>query len=53
MELTNDQQGRLDRARAVLAEPHAHEPADMAERIGRLEWQLDEMLALIADLTRS
>lgn len=52
MQLTADQAQRAERARAVLAEPSAYEPAEMAGRIGRLEWHLEELLSLIADLGR-
>jgi hypothetical protein len=39
----------IDRAREVLEEsPSLYEPGDMAERIGRLEWHLGEMLRLAA-----
>ena len=47
---TADQAARVERAREVLAEPAAYEPADMAGRIGRLEWHLEELLRLAAQL---
>lgn len=50
MELTPDQAQRAERARAVLAEKHGYEPANMAGRIGRLEWHLQELLALVGEL---
>jgi hypothetical protein len=50
--LTADQAQRADRARQVLAEqsPSMYELVDMAERIGRLEWHLGELLALVDEL---
>jgi hypothetical protein len=46
--LTSDQAQRIDRAaRAVLAEPAACELGDMADRIGRLEWHLAGLVALV------
>jgi hypothetical protein len=38
----------IDRAREVLQEesPSMYELGDMAERIGRLEWHLGEMIRL-------
>jgi len=51
MELTNGQAQHVERARAVLTDPPAYEPADMAARIGRLEWHLQELLALIGELS--
>ena len=52
MPLIPDQQQRIDRARAVLAEdsPSMYELADMAARIGALEWHLGELLALAGEL---
>jgi hypothetical protein len=50
MHLTPDQAQRIDRARAVLAEPPAYEPADMVGRIGRLEWHVQELLSLVGEL---
>ncbi len=51
--LTPDQQQSVDRARAVLAgeSPSMYELADMAARIGQLEWHLGELLALVSDLS--
>lgn len=42
----------VERARAVLAEepPSMYELGDMAARIGRLEWHLEELLALAGQL---
>jgi hypothetical protein len=53
--LTPDQAQRADRARAVLAEqsPSIYELADVAERIGRLERHLAELLALVDELARA
>jgi len=48
--LTPDNARRVERARAVLAEPRAYDPLEMAGRIGRLEWHLQELLALVAGL---
>ncbi len=48
--LTPGQAQRVEAARRVLADPPAHEPMDMAARIGRLEWHLGELLALVAEL---
>ena len=48
--LTADQAARVERAREVLAEPAVYEPAAMAGRIGRLEWHLEELLALVGQL---
>jgi len=50
MELTAGQAQHVERARAVLTDPPAHEPAGMTDRIGRLEWHLGELLALIGEL---
>jgi hypothetical protein len=52
MELRQDQASRIERARAVLAEAPVYDPAGMAGRIGRLEWHLQELLALTGELTR-
>lgn len=50
--LTPDQARQVERARQVLAEQPGsmYELADMAGRIGRLEWHLGELLALVAEL---
>lgn len=52
--LTADQAARVEDARAVLAgEPVSmYELGDLANRIGRLEWHVGELLALIGELTR-
>ena len=52
-QLTSHQQGRLDAAAEVLAEepPSLYELGEMAERTGRLEWHLQELLALVRELT--
>lgn len=52
MQLTPDQIQRVERARAVLAEeqPSMYELADMAGRIGRLEWHVQELLSLAEEL---
>jgi len=45
------QQNTADAARAALDDHAAgHEAADLAARVGRLEWHLAEMLALAAEL---
>jgi hypothetical protein len=51
--LTADHAAVVERARAVLTEdsPSMYELGDMAARIGRLEWHVGELLALISDLT--
>lgn len=51
MLLTPDLAKRVERARAVLDEPHDYEPADMAARIGKLQWHLGELLALVGELS--
>lgn len=48
--LDRSRQDRADAARALLDSPHDYDPTSMAERIGRLEWHLSEMLALVAEL---
>ena len=55
MELRPDQAQRVERARQVLAgqSPSMYELADMAGRIGSLEWHLEELLSLVGELTRS
>jgi hypothetical protein len=55
MQLTTDQAQRIERARVVLAEesPSTYEPADMAGRLGRLEWHVQELLSLIGEITHS
>ena len=49
--LTANQAARIERARTVLAEPQTYEPADMAGRIGRLEFHIEELLALVGNLS--
>ena len=53
MSLTPDQQGRLDRARAVLAEPHGYDAGDLAAHIGRLDYWLRDVLSLVGQLTEA
>ena len=50
-QLTPSQQGSLDRAREALAQEHGYDPGAMAARIGCLGWHLEEMLALVGQLT--
>ncbi len=50
MPLTPDQQGRIDRARAVLAEPHGYDAADLAAHIGKLDYWLRDILSLVGQL---
>ncbi len=52
MSLNVFQQSTADAARAALDDqsPSMYELADMAGRVGRLEWHLAEMLALVAEL---
>jgi len=51
MELRQDQAGRIGRARQALAASHGNDPAELAYRIGVLEWHLAEMLALLDGIT--
>lgn len=50
MELTADQQARVDTAAARLAEEHGCDALSLAERVGALEWHLEEMLRVIGAL---
>ncbi len=34
----------------MLDQPHGYEPAEMAARIGALEWHLQELLSLVGEL---
>ena len=51
--LTAGQAATIEAARKVLTEdpPSMYELADTAARIDALEWQLDELLALVGQLT--
>lgn len=50
--LTPCQQSTVQRAREALGEErHAYDPESMAGQIGRLQWALGEMLALLDQLT--
>lgn len=49
--LTADQAATVGRARALLGEPHGHDAADLAYRLGRVEFYLGDLLALVATLT--
>lgn len=48
MELSPDQAQRMEHAREALDGPPAREPAEMAARIGALEWHLSEMLSIVS-----
>lgn len=50
MELTATQQLVIDGARRVLAAKHGYETADLAARIGALEWHVGDLLALVGQL---
>lgn len=51
MPLTPDQQARVDRAREVLDEKrHEYDPESMAAQIGRLDYWLRDMLAIVGQL---
>ena len=50
-QLTSDQQARLGAAAEVLAAEHGYDAAGLAARAGVLEWHLQELLALIRELT--
>jgi hypothetical protein len=52
MPLTPDQQARIERAREILDEKrHEYDPESMAAHIGRLDYWLRDMLALVAALS--
>jgi hypothetical protein len=45
------QQNVANAARAALDDQgHGYEPADLAGRVGRLEWHMAELLSLIREL---
>jgi hypothetical protein len=46
-----DQQATVSRAREALGRPSGYETADLAERIGVLEYHVRELLALVGQLT--
>ena len=48
--LTTDQQARVAAARELLDAEHGYDAAELAPRVGRLEWHLAEMLALVGEL---
>lgn len=50
MELTADQQTRVDAAIEVLGRKHDYDALSMAARVGALQWHLEEMLRVIDGL---
>jgi hypothetical protein len=50
-QLTPDQKTQIGGAREVLGAKTGYDPAEMAGRIGRLEWHLGELLSLVEHLT--
>ncbi len=48
--LDRSRQDRADAAREALGAEHGCDVMSLAERVGRLEWHLAEMLALVGEL---